>query len=57
VPKQALERGKDKLGSISKQGDRYLRSLFTAGTLAAFLGPGRCNPSGLLVPSDTAWFC
>ena len=29
-----LERGKDKLGSISKQGDRYLRSLFTAGALA-----------------------
>jgi transposase len=26
--------GKDKLGSISKQGDRYLRSLFTAGALA-----------------------
>jgi hypothetical protein len=30
----ALERGKDKLGSISKQGDRYLRSLFTASALA-----------------------
>ncbi|WP_375142366.1 transposase [Bradyrhizobium sp. CCGB12] len=29
-----LKRGKDKLGSISKQGDRYLRSLFTAGALA-----------------------
>jgi transposase len=29
-----LERGKDKLCSISKQGDRYLRSLFTAGALA-----------------------
>jgi hypothetical protein len=26
--------GKDRLGSISKQGDRYLRSLFTAGALA-----------------------
>jgi len=26
--------GKDKLGNISKQGDRYLRSLFTAGVLA-----------------------
>jgi transposase len=26
--------GKDKPGSISKQGDRYLRSLFTAGALA-----------------------
>ena len=26
--------GQEKLGSISKQGDRYLRSLFTAGALA-----------------------
>ena len=26
--------GKDKLGSISNQGDHYLRSLFTAGALA-----------------------
>jgi transposase len=34
VPKQHSSRGKDKLGSISKQGDRYLRSLFTAGALA-----------------------
>jgi transposase len=30
----ALKRGKDRLGSISKQGDRYLRSLITAGALA-----------------------
>jgi hypothetical protein len=30
----ALERGRDRLGSISKQGDRYLRSLFVAGALA-----------------------
>jgi transposase len=30
VPKQHSSGGKDKLGSISKQGDRYLRSLFTA---------------------------
>jgi transposase len=34
VPKQNLRGGKDRLGSISKQGDRYLRSLFTAGSLA-----------------------
>ena len=34
VPKQASSGGKDKLGSISKQGDRYLRSLFTTGALA-----------------------
>ena len=34
VPKQNSNGGKDKLGNISKQGDRYLRSLFTAGALA-----------------------
>jgi transposase len=30
----ALERGKDRLGGISKKGDRYLRGLFTASALA-----------------------
>jgi transposase len=34
VPKQHSSGGKDKLGSISKQGDRYLRSLFVVGALA-----------------------
>ncbi len=34
VPKQSSSGGKDKLGSISKQGDRYLCSLFPAGALA-----------------------
>ena len=34
VPKQNSSGGKDKLGNISKQGDRYLRSLFTTGALA-----------------------
>jgi len=34
VPKQHSSGGKDKLGGISKQGDRYLRSLFTVGALA-----------------------
>ena len=34
VPKQYSSGGKDRLGSISKQGDRYLRSLFVAGALA-----------------------
>ena len=34
MPKQHSSGGKEKLGSISKQGDRYLRSLFTAGALA-----------------------
>src|SRR5690242_18493290 len=34
VPKQHSSGGKEKLGNISKQGDRYLRSLFTAGALA-----------------------
>ena len=34
VPKQNSSGGKDRLGSISKRGDRYLRSLFTVGALA-----------------------
>jgi transposase len=34
VPKQHSSGGKQRLGSISKQGDRYLRSLFVAGALS-----------------------
>ena len=34
VPKQNSSGGKQKLGGITKQGDRYLRGLFTAGALA-----------------------
>jgi transposase len=34
VPKQHSSGGKARLGSISEQGDRYLRSLFVAGALA-----------------------
>jgi transposase len=34
VPKQHSSGGKPRLGGITKQGDRYLRSLFTAGALA-----------------------
>jgi transposase len=34
VPKQHSSGGKDRLGSISKQGDRYLRSLLMIGALA-----------------------
>jgi transposase len=34
VPKQNSSGGKEKLGNITKQGDRYLRSLFTVGALA-----------------------
>jgi transposase len=34
VPKQNSSGGKEKLGGITKRGDRYLRSLFTAGALA-----------------------
>ena len=34
VPRQCSSGGKEKLGNISKQGDRYLRGLFTAGVLA-----------------------
>ena len=34
VPKQNSSGGKDRLGNISKRGDRYLRSLFMTGALA-----------------------
>jgi transposase len=34
VPKQNSSGGKDRLGNISKRGDRYLRSLSTTGALA-----------------------
>jgi transposase len=34
VPKQHSSGGKNQLGNISKQGDRYLRGLFVAGALA-----------------------
>src|ERR1019366_4662336 len=34
VPKQHSSGAKNRLGSISKQGDRYLRGLFVAGALA-----------------------
>src|SRR5579859_4688946 len=34
VPKQHSSVGKDRLGNISKQGDRYLRGLFVAGALS-----------------------
>ena len=34
MPKQNSSGGKDRLGSISKPGDHYLRSLFTTGALA-----------------------
>ena len=34
VPRQNSSGGKPRLGSISKQGDRYLRGLFTVGALA-----------------------
>ena len=34
VPKQNSSGGKERLGGVTKQGDRYLRSLLTAGALA-----------------------
>ncbi len=39
VPKQSSSGGKEKLGSITKEGDRYLRSLFCAGARRASLTP------------------
>ena len=34
MPKQNSSGGKERLGNITKQGDRYLRSLFCAGALS-----------------------
>jgi transposase len=34
IPRQHSSGGREKLGRISKQGDRYLRGLFTAGAMA-----------------------
>src|ERR1035441_9915928 len=45
VPKQHSSRGKDRLGGISKQGDRYLRSLFMAGHLPSFAMPRSMAPN------------
>src|SRR2546422_3383293 len=54
VPKQHSSGGKDKLGSISKQGDRYLRSLFTAGAPAGHRHSQ--NPRTTQPPPPTAIF-
>ena len=51
VPKQHSSGGKDKLGSISKQGDRYLRSLFTAGALAVIRYAKSMAPASALAHS------
>jgi len=57
VPKQNSSGGKDRLGNISKRGDRYLRSLFTTGALAviryAVLHKGEIAP----FPQPFAQFC
>jgi transposase len=44
VPRQNSSGGKDRLGNISKRGDRYLRSLFTTGALAAKIHGTRRRP-------------
>jgi transposase len=45
VPKQHSSGGKDRLGSISKQGDRYLRSLFMAGAWPSSAMPRSMVPT------------
>ena len=42
VPRQLSIGGKEKLGRISKQGNRYLRQLLVAGA-TAYLRGGRCE--------------
>jgi transposase len=57
VPKQHSSGGKEKLGSISKQGDRYLRGLFAAGALAVISHAKKSMaPSiGLGCPPVASW--
>jgi len=43
VPRQNCTGGKERLGSISKQGDRYLRRLFVLGAIAV-VGTARMRP-------------
>ena len=50
VPKQHSSGGKDRLGSISKQGDRYLRSLFVAGALSVGFRQAVAHVRGSYVP-------
>ena len=45
VPKQHSSGGKDRLGSISKRGDRYLRGLFVAGASPSSATPRSMAPS------------
>jgi transposase len=42
----ALSGGREKLGSISKQGDRYLRSLFVVAALAVIFAVGENETAG-----------
>jgi transposase len=45
VPRQASTGGKERLGGISKRGDRYLRRLFVNGAFAAFFSKaGKTDP-------------
>ena len=56
VPKQNSSGGKEKLGSITKRGDRYLRSLFTAGALAVIRYAKRqCSYGRIELPSNSSW--
>ena len=48
VPKQNSSGGKDRLGNISKRGDRYLRSLFTTGACRHPATPKFTAPSSAL---------
>ena len=54
VPRQNCSGGKERLGSISKQGDRYLRRLLVLGATAA---PGRpaCRPGARAGSSPWRW--
>ena len=55
VPKQHSSGGKDRLGSISKQGDRYLRGLFVAGALSVIFAMPRSTAPSIGRGSRHCW--
>ena len=47
VPRQNSTGGKDRLGSISKQGDRYLRRLLVVGAISIVRTARTCGPTNI----------
>jgi transposase len=58
VPRQHSSGGKDRLGSISKQGHRYLRQMLVVGALAVirYCMVGRLTASQIASASAASFF-